>query len=155
MNLARCLKELKLSHEIKLLNVSSVYQTEPYGIVDQPWFLNVCVEIETKLLPLELLKQTQQIDSRLGRKDNGRWGPRIIDIDILSYKGMIFKHPRLNIPHRQLQLRKFVLHPLKEIATAFIHPESKKNIDQMLNCCPDLLKVNWLMDGNELLTYLE
>ena len=61
----------------------------------------------------------------------------------------------LNIPHRQLHLRQFVLQPLKEIATRFVHPELKKDIDQMLIHCPDQLKVNWLMDGNELLTYLE
>ncbi len=155
MNLACCLKELKLSYEIELMKVSSVYESEPLGFSDQPWFLNMVVEIETNLEPLDLLKLTQQIESQLGRKRTHRWGPRTIDIDILSYKNIIFKHPMLNIPHRQLHLRQFVLQPLKEIATGFVHPGLKKDIDQMLNHCQDQLKVNWLMDGNELLTYIE
>lgn len=155
MNLARCLKEFKLSYEIELVKISSVYESEPYGFVDQPWFLNMVVEIDSKLKPLELLKRTQQIESRLGRKNADRWGPRTIDIDILSYNNTIFKHPMLNIPHQQLHLRQFVLHPLKEIATRFVHPELKKDVDEMLNHCQDQLKVNWLMNGNELLTYLE
>ena len=153
MNLARCLKEFELSNEIELKKISSVYESEPYGFSDQPWFLNMGVEIETNLEPLNLLKLTQRIESQLARKKTHRWGPRIIDIDILCYKNIIFKHPMLNIPHRQLHLRQFVLQPLREIATCFVHPELKKNIDQLVNSCHDQLKVNWLMDGNELLTY--
>ena len=155
MHLARCLKEFKLIHEIELVNVSSVYETEPYGFADQPWFLNLAIEIKTKLEPLKLLKQTQQIESRLGRKKTDRWGTRAIDVDIISYKDVIFEHPMLNLPHRGLHLRKFVLLPLKEIATRFVHPKLKKDIDQMLNHCPDLLEVKWFMDSTELLTRVE
>jgi len=155
MYLARCLKEFKLNNEIDLMKLSSVYETEPYGVADQPWFLNMCIKIDTKLEPFELLKRTQQIESRIGRTNADRWGPRTIDIDILSYRNIVIEHPILNIPHRQLHLRKFVLLPLKEIAAHFVHPESKKDIDQMLNQCPDQLEVNWLIDGDELLTYLE
>jgi 2-amino-4-hydroxy-6-hydroxymethyldihydropteridine diphosphokinase len=155
MNLVHCLKEFKLNCTIEIIKVSSVYESEPYGFSNQPWFLNLAVEIETNLEPLNLLKLTRQIENRLGREKTYRWGPRIIDIDILSYKNIIVTHPLLNIPHRQLHLRQFVLQPLKEIATHFVHPELKKNIDQLLNSCHDQRKVNWLMDGNELLSYLK
>jgi len=154
MNLARCLNEFKMSYAIEIIKVSSVYETEPFGFFNQPWFLNMAIEIETNLEPLNLLKLTQQVENQLGRVKTYRWGPRIIDIDILSYKNIIFAHPLLNIPHRQLHLRQFVLQPLKEIAAGFVHPEFKKNIDQLLNHCHDRHRVNWLMDGKELLTYL-
>lgn len=155
MNLTRCLKELKLNRAIQLIKLSSVFESEPYGFANQPWFLNMAVEIDTNKAPLQLLELTQQIETQLGRKKAQRWGPRTIDIDLLSYKDLIFKHPMLNLPHRQLHLRQFVLQPLKEIASCFVHPEFKKNIDQLLNNCQDKVKVNWFMNANELLTYLE
>jgi len=154
MNLARCLKELRSSTEIQLMKISSVYESEPYGFLDQPWFLNMVIEITTKLEPLRLLKLTQQIEKQLGRKNTHHWGPRTIDVDILSYDNLIFKHPMLNLPHQQLHLRQFVLLPLKEIAACFVHPGFKQTIDQMLMNCQDKSKINWLIHGNELNTYL-
>jgi len=155
MNLAQCLKTLNFSSKIKLIKISSVYESEPYGFANQPWFLNMVIEIETNLEPLQLLQFTQQIEKQLGRKKTNHWGPRTIDIDILSYNNIIFRHPMLNIPHQQLHLRQFVLLPLKEIATCFVHPGLKKNIDQLLKDCHDKVVVNFFMVGNELLNYLE
>lgn len=154
MNLASSLKKILLSNEIQLINLSSVYETEPYGFSKQPWFLNMVVEIATNLNPLFLLKRIKNIEQQIGRKKTHHWGPRQIDIDILSYPNMVFKHPMLNIPHRQLHLRQFVLIPLKEIAACFVHPESKKNINQLLNECQDQAMVSWFMEGNEFLNYI-
>lgn len=155
MNLARCLRILSLSREIQLIKISSVYESEPYGFANQPWFLNMAIEIGTNLQPLQLLEFTQQIERQIGRKKTHHWGPRTIDIDILSYDNIIFKHPMLNIPHRQLHLRQFVLLPLREIAAGFVHPKLEKNIDQLLKDCRDQVVVNWFMDGNELLKLIE
>lgn len=153
-NLARCLKTLHLGNEIQLAKVSSVYESEPSGYYDQPWFLNMAIEIKTKLEPLQLLKLIQQIEKRIGRKKTHHWGPRIIDIDILIYNNLILDHPMLNIPHRQLHLRQFVLLPLEEIAASFVHPMFNKNINQLLKECQQKAIVNWLMDGNILLKYM-
>ncbi len=153
MNLARCLKELKKNNEIQVTKISSVYESEPYGFLDQPWFLNMAVKIATNLEPLGLLKLTQQIEKQLGGKKTQRWGPRTIDVDLLSYNNLIFKHQMLKLPHQQLHLRKFVLLPLKEIAANFIHPGFKLTIDQMLMNCQDKGKINWFIDGNELTTF--
>lgn len=155
VNLACCLKTLNLSNEIHLTKNSSIYESEPFGFSNQPWFLNMAIEIDTKLEPLQLLQFTQQLEKKVGRVRTHRWGPRTIDIDILSYHNIVFKHPVLNIPHQQLHLRKFVLIPLKEIATCFFHSELKKNINELLNECQDKIAVNWFMDGNELLNLLE
>lgn len=153
MNLACGLKKL-LSNKIQVIKFSSVYETEPYGFSRQSWFLNMVVEIKTALEPLALFRLIQQIENQIGRKKTHHWGPRTIDIDILSYNEIIFKHPMLNIPHRQLHLRQFVLLPLKEIAASFVHPEFKKSINQLLNECQDQAIVNWYMEGNEFLNYL-
>jgi len=154
-NLAQCLNALACSSQTQLIKISSVYESEPFGFVNQPCFLNMAVEIETELEPIQLLKFTQQIEQQIGRKKTYHWGPRKIDIDILSYHDIIFVHPMLSIPHRQLHLRQFVLLPLKEIAARFFHPKLNKNIDQLLNDCRDKSLVNWFMDGNKLLTYSE
>lgn len=150
MNLASCLKELRLRSEIQLMKISSVYESEPYGFLNQPWFLNMVVEIATNLEPLKLLTLTQQIEKQLGRKKTHHWGPRTIDIDILSYNRLIFKHPMLKLPHQQLHLRQFFLLPLKEIAAFFIHPGFKVTIDQMLMNCKDKSRINRFIDGKEL-----
>ncbi len=150
-NLAHCLSFLNSSGTIQLSKISSVYESEPYGLKSQPWFLNMVIEIDTHLEPLLLLQHTEAVEKRMKRVKTGDWGPRIIDIDILSYHNIILKHPMLNIPHRQLHLRRFVLLPLKEIAASFIHPGLKENVNQLLKDCQDKGVVNWFMDGNELI----
>lgn len=155
MNLARSLNKLKLTDAVHIKKISSVYESEPYGFLDQPYFLNMVLAIETKLEPLSLLNLTQAIEKQLGRKITERWGPRIIDIDILNYNNLIFSHPKLNLPHQQLHLRQFVLLPLKEIAANFVHPKLKKTIDQMLIECQGKFEINCLMNGKELINYSE
>jgi 2-amino-4-hydroxy-6-hydroxymethyldihydropteridine diphosphokinase len=98
--------------------MSAIYETAPQGeVVDQPDFLNAVVEIETELGPEELLEHCKQIESELGRREGGvRHGPRPIDIDILLLGDLEYESERLRIPHRDLESRRFVLEPLRELA---------------------------------------
>ena len=100
------------------LSCSSVYETEPWGVTDQPRFLNLAAGFETKLTPTELLAACQSVEAMVGRTASYRWGPRLIDVDILLYGGEVMNLaiPDLQIPHRRLRKRAFVLVPLAEIA---------------------------------------
>ncbi len=121
----------KLRAQVKDLRVSSLYRTEPWGKVDQPWFLNLCAAGRTSLPPLELLSFIKSIEAELGRTHTEKWGPREIDIDILFYGGKILKLPTLKIPHPRLAERAFVLIPLREIAADFVHPVLKKTVFEL------------------------
>jgi len=116
---------------------SSLYETSPWGVTNQPYFLNLVLKGETKLSPEELLKKIKNIEKAMGRKTLEKWGPRIIDIDILFYKEKIINTPLLKIPHPQLHKRAFVLVPLKEIAPRLVHPLLKKTGQQMLDNLSD------------------
>jgi 2-amino-4-hydroxy-6-hydroxymethyldihydropteridine diphosphokinase len=121
--------------------VSSIYETEPVGFKDQEDFLNLAVELGTSLEPMELLNATKQIERRIGRRDEARWHPREIDIDILLYDQLIFRSARLFIPHREMLNRKFVLVPLSEIAGSAIHPTEKMEVQALLRRCGDNSRV--------------
>jgi len=136
-NISQCLNLLSTKLEIEIIKQSSIYESDPYGFTDQPKFLNMVVEIETRLTPNKLLRIAQNIEKKSGKTKLFHWGPRIIDIDILSFQDQVIKQNRLLVPHTQLHLRKFVLIPLYEIAPDYIHPESKKTISQLLNECAD------------------
>jgi 2-amino-4-hydroxy-6-hydroxymethyldihydropteridine diphosphokinase len=116
----------------KIKKTSSLYKTSPWGNTDQPYFLNLVLEGETKLSPQRLLKKIETIEKTLGRKKGEKWGPRKIDIDILFYDNKIIKTSNLKIPHPELHKRNFVLIPLKEIAPNLIHPLLKQSVQQML-----------------------
>lgn len=96
--------------------VSSLWRTAPWGRMDQPAFLNACALIETRLAPLALLAALKDIEREIGRTPGERWGPRVIDIDILFYDDLSLDDPALTIPHKNLFERAFVLAPLTEIA---------------------------------------
>lgn len=113
--LEKAIKALKDIPEIKVINISSVYETEPFGSIDQDRFLNMVIKIETTLRPNELLAITMAIEKNLDRIRTIRWGPRTIDIDILLYDNEIIKTRDLTIPHIGLTERAFVLVPLLEI----------------------------------------
>ena len=101
---------------------SKDYETAPWGITNQPDFLNLAVSIQTRLEPLQILEITQSIENQLGRVRKEKWGARLIDIDILFYGNEIIDEPNLKIPHPLLQERDFALSPLAEIAPNFVHP---------------------------------
>lgn len=116
---------------------SSLYETEPVGYVDQPWFYNAAIRLKTDMLPEELLAFTKRVEDELGRVRTKRWGPRTIDIDILLFNGIERKKENLTIPHPRMLERAFVLEPLKEIEPSLILPngenllEFTENLEQL------------------------
>ncbi|MGD1075509.1 MAG: 2-amino-4-hydroxy-6-hydroxymethyldihydropteridine diphosphokinase [Thermodesulfovibrionales bacterium] len=112
---------------------SSLHETEPWGIKDQPKFLNMVLEGETDKEPTKLLETLKKIERALGRTDTYRWGPRVIDLDILFYDDLVIKEPSLQIPHPRMHERDFVLKPLSEIASEKIHPVFKKSVRELLS----------------------
>jgi 2-amino-4-hydroxy-6-hydroxymethyldihydropteridine diphosphokinase len=129
--LARALERLA-SGDIHVRRVSAVYETEPRDFIDQPWFLNQVVEIETSLFPRQLLSRVQKIELALGRIRDQWKGPRTIDIDILFYGNAIVSIPGLEIPHPRVTDRRFVLEPLSELAPEFRHPRTCQSVREML-----------------------
>lgn len=113
--LKEAIEELGHHPSIEVQIVSSIYETDPVGYLDQPNFLNLVVKIFTNLTPQELLEVTQTIENKLGRKREIRWGPRTMDLDILLYNQENVETDQLRIPHPRMFERSFVLIPLKEI----------------------------------------
>lgn len=126
---------------VNVIWASSVYETDPVGKTDQPKFLNAVLEIETPLLPPVLMAELQRIEQRLGRTTTERWGPREIDIDILLYDGLVHADETLRVPHTELDKRKFVLIPLREIAPDVVHPISGLTATEMAAACNDAARV--------------
>ena len=114
--LARACSLLDKHPAIAIQEVSSLYETEPVGLAAQGRFLNAVAKVQTGLRPESLLAGTQAVESRLGREPAARWGPRVIDIDILLYGSLELRRPFLEIPHRSMGERLFVLVPLRELA---------------------------------------
>jgi 2-amino-4-hydroxy-6-hydroxymethyldihydropteridine diphosphokinase len=124
-----------------ITDTSSVYETAAWGDTEQAEFLNQVVKVETKLKPKDLLKSILQIESKLGRRRSVKNAARTIDIDILFFKDIIVREPGLQIPHPQIQNRRFVLVPLHEVVPDFQHPILHKSIKSLLDDCPDHLEV--------------
>lgn len=120
-----------LSQKANLDKVSSIYETEPVGYKEQPFFLNLACRITTDLSVEELLRLAKDIEYEMGRIPSFPNSPRLIDIDILFYGDMIMKTQNLTIPHPRLAERAFVLIPLAEIAPELIHPELGKSIAEL------------------------
>jgi 2-amino-4-hydroxy-6-hydroxymethyldihydropteridine diphosphokinase len=111
---------------------SSLYETEPWGVKDQPGFINLVVEIETERDPRLLLQVLKFIEQGMGRKDTFRWGPRVIDLDILLYDDLVLRDEDIQIPHPSMHLRDFVLKPMNEISPGLVHPLLKKSVNALL-----------------------
>jgi len=117
-----------LPPDVNVLAESHIYETPPWGYEDQPAFLNMVVKGETDLEPEALLTYLKQLEVELGREQNFRWGPRLIDLDILFYDDLVIDTPPLVIPHPRLHERGFVLVPLADVAAEFVHPVLGKHI---------------------------
>jgi len=121
-NLRRAIELLDGHPQIEVRRVSSFYETAPVGYTDQPSFLNAVAEVETSLRPRELLDAALEMEGRMGRVRTIRWGPRVIDIDILLYDNERVDEEALQIPHPRMMEREFVLRPLAEIAPNLVLP---------------------------------
>jgi 2-amino-4-hydroxy-6-hydroxymethyldihydropteridine diphosphokinase len=124
-----------------IIQVSSLYETAPWGKSDQADFLNQVLMVETNLSPQVLMKAIFSIEEKGGRKRTVKNAPRTIDIDILFYNQLILDEPGLYIPHPRIADRRFVLEPLNEISPGYIHPLLEKTIHQLLLECTDQLAV--------------
>ena len=127
----------KISDFATVSAISSIYETEPVGNEDQPNFINCAVKIETDLSPYDLLLSLQSIEDILGRERIQKWGPRIIDLDILFYNDLVIESDELIVPHPMAHLRRFVLEPLSEIAPDLIHPTLKVSVSKLLEGLDD------------------
>ncbi|MCC5426590.1 2-amino-4-hydroxy-6-hydroxymethyldihydropteridine diphosphokinase [Clostridium botulinum] len=117
--------------KMKIIKVSPIYETEPYGVLDQDSFLNGVVKIETNLTPEDLIGELLNIEKQLDRVRERRWGPRTIDLDIIFYDDLIINEKDLVIPHKDMENREFVLKPLCDIDENFIHPVLKKSVREL------------------------
>jgi len=124
--------ELLEKRRIVVKKKSSLYETEPWGEQDQPQFINMALEVETELEPYKLLRALKAIEKEMGREKTLKWGPRIIDLDILLFDSLFLRDNSLQIPHPLMHERAFVLKPLCEIAPEKIHPLLKARICDLL-----------------------
>ena len=131
-HIRRAVDELARLPRTTMAHVSSLYDTDPVGDVEQPPFLNAVAWLETSLTPRELLWNLLLIEQRLGRVRAQKWGPRTIDLDILFYGASIVEEADLVVPHPEAHRRGFVLAPLAELDPDFIHPVTKLSIGRML-----------------------
>ena len=125
----------------KIINRSSVYSTKAWGPITQPDFLNIAIVIETIYPPHYVLKKLLGIEQKFGRRRDVKYGPRTLDIDILFYGQVQINSAALQVPHPEIQNRRFALVPLNEILPHWQHPVLNKSILQLLQTCPDTLEV--------------
>ncbi len=130
-NLRDALRLLASGPGLRLLRCSQAYETEPWGVTGQPRFLNCVAEAAVTLEPEPLLVRCQEVEESLGRLPGPRWGPRLIDVDILLYGAQVVELPHLEIPHPRLHLRAFALIPLRELAPSAVHPALRLSVREL------------------------
>lgn len=146
-NLGEPLEQIKSARQLitdllgEIIDKSSIYQSEAWGIEDQPHFYNQVLSVKTAVPALEALQICQQVENTLGRVRKEKWGARVIDIDILYYNHEIINVEQLTVPHPYLHLRRFTLEPLVEIASDYVHPVYLRTNTELLNSCTDTLSV--------------
>lgn len=131
-HIRQAIAKLRQLKGIEIVKASSVYETEPEGYQNQPWFLNTVLELRTSLRPLSLLELLLDIESQMGRKRNRRYGARNIDLDLLLFDDLVIESDKLTLPHPRMHERRFVLVPLVKIAPTAVHPLLKKSVKRLL-----------------------
>ena len=131
--ITQALRLLLEADSVSLIQISSLYETEPVGYEKQDWFLNGVIAVETDLLIHRLLALLKEIEREVGRKHRARWGPREVDLDLLIYDQCCINTPNLIVPHPEMHQRSFVLVPFAEIAPEVLHPVLQENIRTLLS----------------------
>jgi 2-amino-4-hydroxy-6-hydroxymethyldihydropteridine diphosphokinase len=132
LQIRRAVDELAKLPRTVLVHVSSLYDTDPVGVVEQPPYLNAVAWLETELAPRELLWNLLLVEQRLGRVRSQKWGPRVIDLDILFYGALVVAEDDLVVPHPEAHRREFVLAPLAELDPDFVHPILDQTVSKLL-----------------------
>ncbi len=141
-NLVRALASLE-EKGIAITSCSGVYETEPKDLTDQPPFLNAAISVATDLPPRDLLDVCLATELAMGRTRHVRFGPRILDLDVLLMGDLISEDPRILLPHPRMHLRRFVLVPLSEIAPKVFHPRLQQTVEMLLDRLNDPCRVDW------------
>ena len=143
-NCVEAIEKISTNDHIKIISKSSFYKTAPIGDIEQDWFINSVIRVNTKLNPKELLLTLLNIESEMGRIRKEKWGPRLIDLDLLFYDKLILNQEGITLPHPEMQKRNFVLVPLNEISENLTHPILKKTVKTLLQESSDDTEVKKL-----------
>ena len=135
--LQRAVSILHAESKVSVVALSSVYETDPIGVVDQPKFLNAAVSLDTDLPARDLLNYLLDIEKDFGRVRKTRWGPRTLDLDILLYRDAVIDEPGLTVPHSYLHQREFVLAPLCDLAPDVTHPVLAQSLQSLFSSLPE------------------
>jgi 2-amino-4-hydroxy-6-hydroxymethyldihydropteridine diphosphokinase len=137
-NCCEGLKALCADGAVQLAACSPFYETAPVDYLDQDWFLNAAAKIHTPLAPLDLLAKMQSVQATAGRKRGGiRFGPRLLDLDLILYESQVMRTPELTIPHERMHKRRFVLQPICDIDPMVLHPVLGQTVRTLLNQLPE------------------
>jgi len=128
-NVCEAVERLSAHPDLRFVRMSSLYLTAPVGYTDQPDFINAVAVVETDLSPAEVRELTHEIENDMGRTRNFRWGPRVIDIDVLLYDSDVVSTPDLTIPHASMMERAFVMIPLAEVAPYLVLPDGRTTVE--------------------------